>query len=89
MIIAVQYASPNTLKRKDLPNKVRERLNIPLKTPITLDNLDKLIDYFKCDIKLYTKTSDGIVITKQTNRHDKVIELYLQNDHYFVVKNIR
>ena len=38
------------LKKKYLPNKVREKLNIPLNTPITVDQLDKLVDYFNCDI---------------------------------------
>ena len=40
----------NMLKKKYLPNKVREKLNIPLNTPITVDQLDKLVDYFNCDI---------------------------------------
>ena len=76
----------NMLKRKDLPNKVREKLNIPLNTPISIDQLDKLVDYFNCDIKLYIKTtSEGIKLIKQTNRYDKVIEMYLNDNHYFII----
>ena len=75
----------NQLKRKEKPNTVRERLNIPLRTSITIEQLELLVDYFKCDIKLYTKTSEGLKLIKQTNRYDKLIELYLEDNHYFVV----
>ena len=43
----------NILKIKVQPNKFREKLGLELQTYINVDQLDLLVDYFKCDICLY------------------------------------
>jgi len=42
----------NYLNTKNQPDKLREKLNIPLGTHISIHQLDLLVDHFKCDVKV-------------------------------------
>ncbi len=72
----------NQLKQKIQPDIIRKQLAIPLNTHISLMQLDKLVDHFKCDIRIY---DNNIRIIKDTNKYDRKIEGYIHDDHYFVV----
>ena len=74
----------NILKIKVQPNKLREQLGIELNTYINVNQLDLLVDYFKCDILLYV-LKDTFEIVKNTNRYDKKFEAYLEDNHYYIV----
>ena len=77
----------NQLKLKINANNLREKLGIELHTPINMnEQLDKLIDHFECDVKLYMDVESGFRIVKQTNKFDKCIEIFLNENHYFLVK---
>ena len=75
----------NALNKKVNPNHLRKELGLEINTHITVDQLDLLIDYFKCDVTLY-KQKDSCEMIKRTDRHEKKIEILLDNkNHYWLV----
>ena len=74
----------NSLKVRLHANNLRETLGLELHTFITIEQLDILVDHFKCDICLYT-LKDTFEIIKNTSRNDKKIEAFLFENHYWLV----
>ena len=73
----------NQLKIKlKSPDYLRDQLKIEKGTFITRDQLDLLVDYFKCDITLY-EMKKTFEVTKITNRHSRRIEAYLSKEHHY------
>ena len=55
---------------------LRKILSLEYDTFITVEQLDILIDHFKCDITLYT-LKDKMEIIKNTNKYDIKFEAFL------------
>ena len=75
----------NFLKIKIQPNKLRELLKLEFNTPIKYEQLELLVNHFKCDISLYIKNESGLQLIKHTNKYDKHFEAFLKDGHYFLV----
>ena len=74
----------NTLKIKVQPNTLRKHLGLELNTFISVEQLDLLVDYFKCDITLYA-LKDKFEIIKNTNKYDNKFEAFIYDNHYWLV----
>ena len=73
-----------TMKLKIKANTARTALGLELNTFIGVDQLDMLVDYFKCDIILYI-LKDKFEIVKQTNKYNHHFEAFLFEHHYWIV----
>lgn len=74
---------------KEKPDNIRKQLNLPLKTEIHIDDIIKVNDYFKnkynnnMSFVLYNENKQ---IIRQSEITDVLIELYLENHHYFYLQ---
>ena len=66
----------NSLHKKVQPNILRKKLGLEINTPVDVDQLDLLIDYFQCDVALYRQT-DTIKLIKRTDKYENKIEILL------------
>jgi len=89
-LIACIVNERKSLKKcREIRLELSKLFNIPLGTPISIDDMNKVEDYFKINIDVYGDDDVDEMMYKSPYKYEKAVEILLKDCHYLRITKHR